>query len=189
MSLGDLLNYRYLPLAAPELRSTSHKEMTDIIFKNITNILRAADTFQILHMRSTHHSAFYATYLYAFVIHILTTSGAHCSYIFITRSRQKMCFVYLTVTHTPMLERSFRTSLDLLISSLQRWSNFTGNGWLERRKRKGWEMDCHRISNTFNDSKDDKLTFKREERHCPELFAAPCTAAHPAWGGLLLNTA
>lgn len=48
-------------------------------------------------------------------------------------------------THTAMLDRSFWTSLDLLVSALQSSSSFTQNGWLQGQHRQGmscWELSC-----------------------------------------------
>lgn len=60
-----------------------------------------------------------------------------------------------------------------------------GNG----KEKKGYEIDLSRILNTFDDCKDAKLTFKREERYYPELFVNTFSrAAHPALGGLLVKT-
>lgn len=54
-------------------------------------------------------------------------------YIFFTVHEQRKDYF---ITHTPMLEQSFRMSLDLLISSLQRPNNFTEKGWLEMGKQR-----------------------------------------------------
>lgn len=66
------------------------------------------------------------------------------------------------------------------------------DGWKwkgKKKNKKGYEIDLSRILNTFDDCKDAKLTFKREERHYPELFVNTFSrAAHPALGGLLVKT-
>jgi len=59
-------------------------------------------------------------------------------------------------------------SLALLISSLQRVNNLTEKGWLKAGKEKRGEVGFSRVSNTFNDCRDVKLTFRREDRHNAE---------------------
>lgn len=163
----------------------SNKETTHILKNN--TILRAANAFLILLMRLTNHLT-YPMYLYAFFIYILIPSGAYCVR-FPSPPADKRCALFVWLWLTLLCWSEVSGCLWIFWSLLYKGEAtlLEMDGW-KRGKRKGWEMDCHRISNTSNDCKDDKLTFKREERHCPELFAAPCTAAHPAWGGLWLNT-
>lgn len=54
----------------------------------------------------------------------------------------------ISSTYTPMLERSFRMALDLLISSLQRVNNLTEKGWLKMGKKKK-KKDEQQISVQF----------------------------------------
>lgn len=159
--------------------SPSKKQMIHCIFKNSNNILEAVEFYQILRMFVPQPQAITTLYyvcLCAFFIWIshdtdvAVPSGMYRSSILVTFYEQRKDDS-ISSTYTPMLERSFRMALDLLISSLQRVNNLTAKGWLKMGKeKKTWAIDFSNISNMFNDCKDSKLTFIGEGRHSTDTL-------------------